>query len=173
MKYIKLFENFSSPSTNVRNKLRYIVSDIKSKYKGGKPFFDALDDRIKDINNRDMIYDLVKGCENEWIATSGEFGDVLYHMYKQGKFKCKGVLVFNGKMLTQGFGVSFWYPKDFDISNKEYVYVDDSYFSGNTVNKIKEFLIDENSTIKNVLVIYDGSLNKNNSVKSFFRYYDE
>ena len=56
-----------------------------------------------------------------------------------------------------------------DISNKDFVYVDDSYFSGRTVETIRNYLLDFNSTIKEINVVYNGSKNKN--INSFYNYY--
>lgn len=168
---IKLFENFYTPPLEITNRLKNIVNKLEEKYHGGRAFFDALDSHIKDIVNVDMIIHLVAGNENNWIASSGEFGDNLYRLWKEGKFKCRGVVVFNGKMQTNKVGVRGWYPDDFEISGKKYLYVDDSYFSGSTVKKINDFLNQHNSTIKSVSVIYDGSKEKKSYVNSYFRYY--
>ena len=167
----KVLEKFYNPPSEIKEKLHSIVNNLLSKYEGGKPFFDALDNAIKDVYNEDMILALLKGNSNEWIAASGGFGDKVYSLWKKGKFKCKGMVVFNGKMMTDKIGVNNWYPTDFDLSNKDYVYVDDSYFSGGTARKINGFLSEHNSKIKHVSVIYDGSKEKSKLVKSFFRYY--
>jgi hypothetical protein len=171
MNHIILFEKFYHPPTEVRSKLDNIVSNLLKKYKGGKEFFDALDDSIKNVINKDIILSLLRGNNNEWVATSGEFGERVYQLYKEGKFKCKGVVVFNGKMLTQDRSVEFWFPKEFNLNDKNFVYVDDSYFSGGTVKKINDFLNKQNSKIKNVHVVYDGSKEKRENVNSYFRYY--
>jgi len=171
MKYLKVFEKFYHPSTEIKDKLKNIISNLLIKHEGGRKFFDALDDSIKSIVNEDITIALLKGNSNEWIASSGEFGDRIYDLWKNKKIKCKGVVVFNGKMATHEIGVHEWYPDNFDISNKQFVYVDDSYFSGNTVKKINDFLLKMNSSIKVVSVIYDGSKIKSKMVKSFFRYY--
>ncbi len=171
MRHLVLFEKFYNPPIEIKNRLDSIVNDLLYKYKGGIKFFNALDDSIKDITNQDMIISLVKGNSNEWLATSGEFGDKLYKLYEKGKFKCKGIIVFNGKMLTKKAGIRTWYPSTFEIVDKEFVYIDDSYFSGSTVNKINEFLKENNSKIKSVSVIYDGSKDRSRMVRSFFRYY--
>lgn len=171
MKYLELFEKFYQPPQSIKDRLSMIVKNLIEKYGGGRPFFHALDDSIKDITNSDMMSALVKGNANEWIVTSGEFGDKIYKMWVDKKFKCKGVLVFNGKMQTDKIGVTGWYPTDFDFSDKEFVYIDDSLFSGSTYKKIDNFLNTKNSRIKSVHVIYDGSKEKNKMIKSFFRYY--
>ncbi len=171
MKYIELFERFYNPSKDIKDKLDSIIKDLLNRYKGGKSFFDALDDSIKDITNQDMTLALLRGNTNEWIATSGEFGDTIYKLWKSGKFRCKGLVVFNGKMMTNEIGINNWYPIDFELDNKEFLYVDDSYFSGSTARKIDNFLSEYNSRVKSISVIYDGSKEKNKMVKSFFRYY--
>ena len=97
--------------------------------------------------------------------------DILYELYDNSKIKCKDVVVFNGKMQTKKTDISWYYPHDADISNRQYVYFDDSYFSGRTVEKINKFLSEYNSKIKSVNVVYDGSLKKKDNVHSFYRYY--
>jgi hypothetical protein len=152
--------------------MKSIVDELTIKYRKGRPFFNALDDIIKNKDNRDIILELVKNCENEWIASSGEFGKIIYDLYSDGIFKCKGVVVFNGKMLTNNISVESWIPEEFDLNNKDFIYVDDSYFSGGTVKKIEGFLLNYNSKIKLVNVMYDGSEEKSTLVNSFYRYWD-
>lgn len=168
MKYLRLFEEFKEPVNTIKSRVHYIVANIG--YRKGKPFFDALDDAIK--QDEEIVLELVKGYENEWIASSGGFGDILYRLYTNKKFTCKGLVIFNGKMLTNNIGVKSWYPRNFDISNKSFVYLDDSYFSGGTVKKIEDFLLTKKSNISEIAVIYDGSENKKDNVYSFYRYWD-
>jgi hypothetical protein len=59
----------------------------------------------------------------------------------------------------------------FEVLDKKFVYVDDSYFSGKTAEKINNYLSLRNSKISTIEVIYDGSKDRKNNVKSFFRYY--
>lgn len=54
------------------------------------------------------------------------------------------MLIFNGKILTRNKGINSYYPHDFEIENKEYVFVDDSFFSGKTMSTIEEYLEDHN-----------------------------
>ena len=152
--------------------MKSIVDELTNRYRKGRVFFDALDDAIKSIENRDIILELVKNCENEWVASSGEFGKIIYELYLEGAFTCKGVVVFNGKMLTNNINVESWIPSDFDMYNKDFIYVDDSYFSGGTVRKIERFLDTHNSSIKKVNVMYDGSEERLSTVNSFYRYWD-
>lgn len=171
MKHLMIFERFYKPSMDIKKRLDELVDKLKEKFGGGIQFFEALDDKIKSIANEDMLIDLTKGSKTEWIATSGGFGDSIYKLYEEGKIECRGVIVFNGKMLTNNLGVESWYPANIEIDNKKFVYVDDSYFSGGTVKKINNFLKSKNSLIKRVFVIYDGSRKKKKLIKSYFRYF--
>lgn len=58
-----------------------------------------------------MILNLVKGNGSEWLVSSGGFGDRLYKLWESGKIKCRGLVIFNGKMLTDNKGVENWYNK--------------------------------------------------------------
>ena len=155
-----------------RDEYRNIILRLLDKYKGGRPFFDALDDYIK--THEKMMLALVKGLENEHIATSGKFGDNLFRLYEEGKFRCKSIVVFNGKICTKKKGVTCWYPHDVDLNNKNFVFVDDSVFSGRTIKVIDDhFRQDQdNSKITKVVVAYDGSKTKLPMVTSYYRYYD-
>lgn len=168
MKHLILFEGFNN--IDINTKVKEIVDDLTIKYRKGNKFFDALDDAIK--NDISIILELVKDCADRWVVTSGGFGDILYDLYLNHKFICKGILVFNGKMLTNNIGVENWRPNNFDLNNKEFVYIDDSYFSGGTVKKIDDFLHTKNSAIIQVNVVYDGSETKKDDVNSFYRYWD-
>lgn len=169
-----LFEapgELAATAPDAYEKLDEIIKDLLQQYGGGIPFFDALDDQIKSGTNDSIIMDLFKGLENEFVCSSGGFGDKVFLLYKSGKLKCKGLLIFAGKIMTYNTGVTSFYPKDFDLHNKEFFYVDDSYFSGKTVNTIDDYLADFNSRIKQVRVVYDGSKEKKSYIQSIYRYY--
>jgi hypothetical protein len=154
---------------NIYKRLEELIQELLDEHIGGRNFFDALDDQIKSATNFEMVLQLVKPLQNEFIASSGEFGEIVLGLYQNGLFGCKGVVTFNGKILTQGKSIVSFQPKDFDLLNKQFVYVDDSYFSGKTVQTVNQYLRQYNSGIKSVHVIYDGSQNSN--IKSFYRYY--
>lgn len=78
---------------------------------------------------------------------------------------------FNGKIIEKNLGVRSWIPKNFNFNNKQFIYVNDSYFSGKTASRINGFLNKHNSKIKDIYVIYDGSVR--GDVKSFFSYYND
>jgi hypothetical protein len=154
-----------------RNEYTRVIKQLLKQYVGGRPFFDALDEYIK--NHEEMMLALVTDMENEYIISSGVFGDKLYNLYERGLFKAKGVTVFNGKICTKKKGVTCWYPPDIDIDNKEFIFVDDSTFSGRTIKVIDNYLKRyHNSGIYGVSVAYDGSKERDPKIKSLYRYYD-
>jgi len=79
------------------------------------------------------------------------------------------MVIFNGKINTYGLDVLSYYPYDFNLNNKEFIFVDDSLFSGNTYNKIDNYLMKHNSKIKSASVIYDGSRQKKRKSKFLFQ----
>ncbi len=178
IRYVKTFEDFITenpgglnPPNKIYLKLENLIKSLLAEYNGGRAFFDALDEQIKNVTNKEMILELLSGFEKDYIASSGGFGDTVLHLYEKGAFKCKGLVTFNGKILTQGRGVESYKPGDFDVKDKDFVFVDDSYFSGKTAETINRYLISNNSKIKQVAVIYDGSKDRSGYVKSFYRYY--
>lgn len=146
------------------------VSDVLKSERGGRQFFNKMDQIIKD--NPDTIKEIMSGLEKDYIVCSGSFGDNLYDLWEKGELECRGILVFNGKIATKKRGINFYYPENFEIDNKEFVFVDDSLFSGKTVREIEKYLQEEhNSSIKLIKVGYDGSKEPNPKVKSLYRYY--
>ena len=56
----------------------------------------------------------------------------------------------------------------------EFIFIDDSYYSGKTMKSIEKALqnINPKAKITKIFVVYDGSKAKNDNVISLFRYYD-
>lgn len=55
---------------------------------------------------------------------------------------------------------------------KEYLFLDDSYFSGKTAQVIKEEIEKNKGVFSGCFVIYDGSQSPIHKVNSIYRYYD-
>jgi hypothetical protein len=163
---IKKFEKFSRT-----NYLNLIDKTIDSGI-GGRDFFNKIDSYIKE--DPDVIKEIFSGLEDRWVVSSGSFGDRSYELWNSGQIKCKGVVVFNGKIVTKNKGINSYYPENFDLDNKEFIFVDDSIFSGKTVDLIENYLIEEHkSKIVSVKVGYDGSRNLNREIESLYNYYKE
>lgn len=56
----------------------------------------------------------------------------------------------------------------------EFIFIDDSYYSGKTMKGIEKALqnINPSAKITETFVVYDGSKVKNDNIISLFRYYD-
>lgn len=61
-----------------------------------------------------------------------------------------------------------------ELSCTNYVFLDDSYYSGKTKSGIEEALknIDSKAKITNTFVVYDGGIKFDKTVHSLFRYYN-
>ena len=60
-------------------------------------------------------------------------------------------------------------PDDFD--DDIVIFVDDSFYSGKTLNKVKKFINARNGEVVRTYVFYDGCKEKHEDVVSLYRYY--
>jgi hypothetical protein len=152
-------------------KMTSIVQECLEQHEGGEVFFDNLDEMIRNdemlINM--MISEVLK-VSFDFIVVSGSFGKVFHkHCCKHTtkKFVEKIVCVPGG--LRNGTPVGIlpsW------IKGKTGIFIDDSFYLGRTRNAIIDTVKTLNAQINNTFVFYDGSKEKDNSVHSFYRYYD-
>jgi len=59
----------------------------------------------------------------------------------------------------------------FNVYNKNFIFIDDSFYSGKTRNCIDAELQKYDSKIIRTIVCYDGSKEKDDTVSSLYRYY--
>ena len=173
---------------NIANKVSDIVNKSLNKYIGGEKFFDQLDKEFKKPENIDIIKHMfqVISTQNGMfynIVVSGKFGDWIKTLIIDKK-----IIPFNGTFLHvsgsltshEGFlnkikedkQIEIIY-KSGDIQNKEFIFFDDSYYSGSTNRSISNFLILNNSLLKKTYVIYDGSDKTSNDRWSYYNYYKQ
>lgn len=167
-------------------KIKGLVDNILKNKKGGNTFFDDLDSEMKKSNNLDLIESLFnriyeKYSQNFNLVVSGGFGDFIIYLIRKDIIKCKGSILQLTGSLTSHFNklntlntnksAVIVYQKG-EISNKEFIFVDDSYYSGTTGKVIDVFLSDYNSSIINTFIMYDGNDKKSDSRNSLFNYYD-
>lgn len=186
MNYIKNFELFISESIeSSRKKMKYIVDDLLKKEKGGREYFNKIDNSIKLPANLDIIKDtfdyIRKNNENFNLILTGGFGDWILSLIKKGVLEVPNNLVLvNGSLrgknnklnkITQGYNVDIVYKKN-SIDNQEFILFDDSYYSGSTKNAIDNFLKKHNSHIKQTYALYDGNDTLSDQRKSLYRYYN-
>ena len=156
------------------SKITEIVNECLEKYVGGTPFFNAIDEKLRfDKSMIDlMISEVIENEEFDYIIVSGKFGlsfEEHCHNYYNKEFN-KKIIVINGGLRKDNVIIPFW--ENFNIEEKKIVFIDDSYYLGRTRDKIKMAIEEKNGTLINTYVFYDGSKTKDDSVKSFYRYYD-
>jgi glutamine phosphoribosylpyrophosphate amidotransferase len=81
----------------------------------------------------------------------------VYRLYCEDAIKCKQVILFNGNMQDRSHGVQWMLPPDAVLAGRDYVFVDDSIYSGNTAQTIADFLQLRGAQLKYIRVAYDGS----------------
>lgn len=164
-----------------KNKLIDVVNDLKKKKsEGGVSFFDKIDEFIRNPKNADLILNLINVIYQEQgknfnLILSGNFGDWVYNLIKTGKTKINGIVIHITGSLRKGLKNRTFQViqgNEDDMYNKNFVLLDDSYYSGSTQEEIEKNLKKYGSRIIKTYVIYDGSFQKKPNVYSIYRYYD-
>lgn len=156
-----------------------IVKKCLLHHDGGSKFFDMLDENIRKDNN--LFEHMIKfintfDIDYQGIIVSGKFGTAFSHYlshYVNDKnyFNNKSVICVNGGLRVAKPVVNLC---DIDVellSNKDFIFIDDSFYSGKTRNVIRDTLTAYNSKLIHTFVFYDGSLNKEIDVDGFYRWY--
>lgn len=150
------------------NRLDGIVKQMLETHVGGEVFFDHLDDTIR--NDKliiDELINIVPEFTDKNIIVSGSFGRLFFDYIKLLSLYPKSIVWVNGGLRKNA-------KVEYDLcnyKNKEFIFIDDSYYSGKTRNTIEDSLNKHNSCITETYVVYDGSEEKNENVKSLYRYY--
>lgn len=158
--------------------MKPIVSECLTKHIGGENYFNELDGMIKNNETLLVLYLLYavqdSGVYN--IILSGEIGLKYMQLQLQNKIPDYiNLMVVNGglrkgKEITGGIASRCEIiPKD--LSGIEVIFIDDSFYSGKTCNKIEEFLNSRYTCLNKTYVFYDGCREKNDNVISLYRYY--
>lgn len=151
-----------------------LVNECLSQHKGGEKFFDAIDEKLRNDNLLiTMMIGKVLEKENfDYIIVSGNFGKVFkdFCLNHIGKSFSDIVIVVNGGLRNNNDVEPFY--KEYDINDKNLIFIDDSYYLGRTRDKIKESIESNGGKLICSYVFYDGSKIKDNTIHSFYRYYD-
>jgi len=151
-------------------KLEEIIQNLLNTHKGGEKYFDNFDAEMLKEENLDIIIDFIDSVGYKNIAVSGKFGSYVALLYMQGLLDVKSVVKFNGGLRKGGITDITFIGKG-GYENKEFVFIDDSFYKGRTRDKVAEYLERNNSRIVHTSVIYDGSLEQEEEVTSLFRYH--
>jgi hypothetical protein len=171
---------------DVIKKIDNIVKSISSTDSGGNTFFDRLDSEMKDPKNKFIIIKLFEKIYSDFgtnfnLVISGGFGDLIMFLLNKGEIKCGGTILQVSGGLTSHFTDMNKIKKSKevivqkqtgDINNKDFIFVDDSFYSGTTGVSIDHFLKKYSSRILKTYVIYDGNDTKSTDRVSLYRYYD-
>ena len=77
----------------------------------------------------------------------------------------------NGEEITGGIMSNLEIIPE-DLYDQQIIFIDDSFYSGKTHNKIETFLRSRGTKIYKTYVFYDGCKSEYNDVVSLYRYYD-
>lgn len=165
---------------NLNNKIANLLKEHKE---GGEKFFNALDDMIRrdssilNIFINFAINELLSIYDNNYIKErtlilSGNFGNAIINNYNKIllSFFDDIIIVDGGIRKT---GKVELYKNSLFIN--DFIFFDDSYYSGATKNTIETALqeINPSARIIETFVVYDGSKRRIRKLHSLFRYYEK
>lgn len=139
-------------------------------HKGGEEFFNHLDIAIQQYP---IVYQLLiklntfRNKEHMYsprIIASGKFG-----RFFRNYFKLPDIVV-NGDLRKGKTIDDLSYMKEM-IKDQDFIFIDDSFYSGKTRMAINNELSKYNGKIIQTFVVYDGSIEKDDTVQSLYRYH--
>lgn len=155
-----------------------IIQILKRHPEGGEKFFNALDFMLRGdvsigkefikwvMNNLHPMY-----ASGTGIVVTGRFGHFLLSNFGKELLKFFGdVVVVNGGIRE---GAEPEILKD-SLPMSRYIFLDDSYYSGVTQDKIQQALKSLQPTFEfmETYVVYDGSKGDHYRIHSMYRYYE-
>lgn len=150
------------------DKLNNIVNNLIKEFTGGEVYFDNLDEVLRKKENLDIIQKLFSPLKNSNVIVSGKFGYYILGLFNKKTISVNSLIVVNGGL--RGGLIKDIILIDFK-RDSEYTFVDDSFYKGRTMRKVKEFLEIFDCKLKNTMVVYDGSIDKQDNVSSMYRYH--
>jgi pyrimidine operon attenuation protein/uracil phosphoribosyltransferase len=172
---------------NYLDKIKRIVKEVEKKYPSGDKFFNEVDKQLKMSENIDLTIQLFKKIEKKFgknynIVISGGWGRYIIDLIERKIINIKGSIIQLSGGITS-------HKTDMDKikkvkspsmirtignpQNKDFIFIDDSYYSGTTEKIIKDWVKSKfNSEIIKTFVIYDGNDKTSKDRTSLYRYYD-
>lgn len=166
-----------------KNDLEYmmkpIVNECLEKYKGGEGYFNELDGMIKNNETLMVLFLMyavqVSGIKN--VILSGKIGLKYLKLQLENKIpNYINLMIVNGG-LRKGYEITGGIMSSLEVIpkslyNMAVIFIDDSFYSGKTADKVKGFVKNRYGIAGKTYVFYDGSKEKRNDVVSLYRYYD-
>lgn len=149
------------------NALDLIVKEMLKQHKGGEKFFDHLDLAVQ---SKPIIDKLIELIQEKNIIVSGKFGVFFSNYIKDQGFDLNLILVSGG--LRKNTPIENLEYMRIEIRGKDFVFVDDSFYSGKTRDVVKLEIERNGGRLNQTYAIYDGSKVKDISVESLYRYYE-
>ena len=151
----------------MKNEMFETVNKLLEEYIGGQIFFTELDKAVK--FNKEILTELVEKVQRAFplahTIASGEIGLAMHNLGVEIDLLVAGGLRFDpSKCNLEPFADR--------IKGQQFIFVDDSYFSGKTATVVKEEIERLGGTWLGSFVAYDGSKSKDENVYSLYRYYD-
>jgi len=182
------FSDKEEPNLNKEN-IALFIDFIESIYKDKEiaifmfPFLEKIDEFIIEPENINMIRDMFTIMESQLyssnfdIITSGSFGLWVYDLVERGIIDFDGnIVVVTGKIRKvkedENNPIEIIKMRHKGISYKQFVFLDDSYFSGGTRDKINEFIKKYNSIIYRTFVFYTHNRENTEDIYSTYCYSD-
>ena len=156
------------------HRLNEKIAEILRQHPEGEPFFDALDAMIRGDQNileafMNFVYNKLDN-RRYGVILSGNFGNAIFSAYGLRLYEdFSDVILVNGGIRKGETPIIF---KD-KLETTNYVFLDDSFYSGTTRNAIASVLGSLNGRIVKTFVIYDGAKVRQRNVLSMFRYFDK
>lgn len=153
----------------MNNKLFETVNELLEKYIGGQIFFTELDKAVK--FDKQMLIELVNAVDRKYCLdtiftiASGEMALALHNFDVDVDFIVPGGLRNDPSKINLE-------PWANIVRESNFVFMDDSYFSGRTALVIQNEIERLGGKFLGSYVIYDGSKIKEDNVDSLYRYYD-
>jgi hypothetical protein len=151
------------------NRLDQLVKDMLEQHEGGNTFFDHLDEAVR--QDEAIVDAFIKTFPlNYSIIGSGKFGRFFSNYFSQKRQFDNMIIVVNGNLRKSAYIDDLSY---LNLTDKEFIFVDDSFCHGRTRNKVKAEIERNGAVLVASYVIYDGSKNKDDLVHSMYRYHDK
>lgn len=154
----------------MQNRVYEYSKKCEKQYIGGEVYFNELDRLIKydtELLCSYLIYVASKENNTNFVI-SGEIGQVIL------KCKHEGMLPSHFQILTLSGSLRLGAPviqMNQEMIASQFIFIDDSFYSGKTLDRVKEFIEINGGKISTCYVFYDGGKNRCNIVHSLFRYY--
>ena len=151
----------------MENKMFDTVNNLLEKYIVGQIFFFQLDAAVK--LDEKILWELANSVHPNFgecnTIASGEIALAMHNLGVQIDLIVPGGLRFEPEKINL-------MPFSDRIKGNNFVFIDDSFFSGKTQMVVKEEIERCGGQFVGSMVAYDGSKVKDKNVKSLYRYYD-